>query len=123
MTGHRALIVEDDTAIRVLLEKLLRRRGIDVDTAADGQAAIGKLQPRAYSVVVLDLMIPEASGYEVIAHIRRTDPSLPVAVVSAVSQHSLAHLDLDVVRLVITKPFDVDELTQAVIGLCRPTEG
>jgi hypothetical protein len=45
--------------------------------------------------------------------------TVPVAVVSAVSQQALTKLDLDVVKLVISKPFDVDEFTKAIVRLCE----
>src|SRR5687767_15399019 len=56
---YRALVVEDDPAIRRLVEKLLRRHSIDIDAAADGRTAIEKLKANRYSVLVLDLMVPE----------------------------------------------------------------
>jgi len=115
----RALIVEDDPAIRRLVEKLLVRRGIDIDTVHDGAAAIRALMSRHYSVVVLDLMVPEVNGFEVIEFMKENGVRSPVAVVSAVSQHALTRLDLDIVKLVITKPFDVDELTKAILTLCQ----
>ena len=108
----RALVVEDDPAIRRLVEKLLRRNGIEIDTAHDGLVAIDKIRAGRYSVILLDLMIPEASGYEVIEFIKRSGIRTPVAVVSAVSQHALKKLDPDVVKLVISKPFDVEEFTK-----------
>jgi DNA-binding response OmpR family regulator len=122
MPRHRALVVEDDPAIRRLVEKLLSRRGIEIDTASDGRVAIEKLRVSRYSAVILDLMIPEASGYDVIAFIKIHAPDLPVAVVSAVSQQALTRLDLDVVRLVISKPFDVDQFTKSVVALCKERE-
>jgi two-component system response regulator ResD len=115
----RALIVEDDPGIRRLVEKLLQRNGIEIDTAHDGRVAIEKIRTGHYSVIVLDLMLPEANGFEIIEFIKRTGTGTPVAVVSAVSQQALAKLDLDVVKLVISKPFDVDELTKAIVGLCH----
>lgn len=115
---YKALIVEDDPAIRRLVEKLLLRQKVEIDTAADGRTAIEKLQQNRYSVLVLDLMVPEINGFEVIEFIRREKLDVPVAVVSAVSQQALTSLDLDVVRLVMSKPFDVDEFTQAVLALC-----
>ncbi|HEX7150373.1 MAG TPA: response regulator [Thermoanaerobaculia bacterium] len=115
---YRALIVEDDPAIRRLVEKLLTRHKIDIDTAADGRIAIEKLQERDYSVLVLDLMVPEVNGFEVIDYLRQGNRKIPVAVVSAVSQQALTKLDLDVVKLVISKPFDVDEFTKAILALC-----
>ncbi|MDQ3282045.1 MAG: response regulator [Acidobacteriota bacterium] len=116
---HRALIVEDDPAIRRLVEKLLTRSNILIDTAPDGRTALDKLRSQSYSVLVLDLMVPELNGFEIIDFIKSERLRLPVAVVSAVSQQALTKLDLDVVKLVISKPFDVDEFTKAVVALCN----
>jgi DNA-binding response OmpR family regulator len=116
---RRALIVEDDPAIRKLVEKLLLRSGIEIDTAHNGKQAIERIRKGKYSVLVLDLMIPEVNGFEIIEYIKVNRIELPVAVVSAVSQPMLTRLDLDVVKLVITKPFDVDEFTKAVLKICR----
>lgn len=119
----RALIVEDDPAIRRLVEKLLARKNVEIDVAHDGREAIEKLRNSRYSVLVLDLMVPEINGFEVIEFLKREDLRIPVAVVSAVSQQALTQLDLDIVKLVISKPFDVDELTKGVLALCAEAEG
>jgi DNA-binding response OmpR family regulator len=116
---YRALIVEDDPAIRRLVEKLLTRKQVDIDIAHDGRTAVEKLRQHHYSVLVLDLMVPELNGFEIIEFIKRENLRIPVAVVSAVSQQALTRLDLDVVKLVISKPFDVDEFTKAVLALCE----
>jgi DNA-binding response OmpR family regulator len=116
--AYRALVVEDDPAIRRLVEKLLTRLKIEIDVAGDGRTAIDKLRERQYSVLVLDLMVPELNGFEIIDFIKRENMNVPVAVVSAVSQQALTKLDLDVVKLVISKPFDVDEFTKAILTLC-----
>ncbi len=116
---HRALVVEDDPAIRRLVEKLLQRSGIAIDSAHDGATAIERIRTTDYGVVILDLMLPESNGYEVIDFIKEHRRGLPVAVVSAVSQQTLSKLDFDVVKLVISKPFDVNEFTRAIAELCR----
>jgi CheY-like chemotaxis protein len=113
------LVVEDDPAIRRLVEKLLGRQGIATKQARDGRIAIDKLREGRFDVIILDLMIPEASGYEVIDFIKKEGITAPVVVVSAVSQQSLTKLDRDVVKLVISKPFDVEDFTKAIVGLCR----
>jgi DNA-binding response OmpR family regulator len=118
---YRALIVEDDPAIRKLVEKLLSRKQIDIEIAPDGRTAIEKLEAGKFSVLVLDLMVPEMNGFEVIDFIKRKGLNIPVAVVSAVSQQALTQLDLDIVKLVISKPFDVDEFTKAILTLCAET--
>jgi len=119
---YRALIVEDDPAIRRLVEKLLSRRHIDIDVAHDGREAVNKLLANTYSVLILDLMVPELNGFEVIEFLKRENMKVPVAVVSAVSQQALTKLDLDVVKLVISKPFDVDEFTKAILALCAEND-
>ena len=120
---YRALIVEDDPAIRRLVEKLLTRRHVEIDTAMDGRTAVDKLRTQHYSVLILDLMVPEVNGFEVIEFLKEQKLTIPVAVVSAVSQQALTKLDLDVVKLVISKPFDVDEFTKAILALCAESEG
>lgn len=120
---HTALIVEDDPAIRRLVGKLLGRHGIAFDTVSNGREAIDALRRRHYSVLVLDLMVPGANGFEVIEVIKQEQMNVPVAVVSAVSQQALTNLDLDIVKLVISKPFDVDEFSKAIVQLCREGKG
>ena len=115
----QALIVEDDPAICRLVTKLLTRLGIGTETAADGRIAIEKLRRGRYSIIVLDLMVPEVTGFEVIEFVKNEGIRIPIAVVSAVSQQALTRLDLDIVKLVIAKPFDVDEFTKAILALCR----
>ena len=122
-TRYRALVVEDDPAIRRLVEKILGRLDIDIDTAADGRTAMEKLAATHYSVMVLDLMVPEVNGFEVIEYVKSRNDGPPIAVVSAVSQQALTKIDLDVVKLVISKPFDVDEFTKAILTLCREGHG
>ena len=116
--SHRALIVEDDPAIRRLVGKLLQRRGIDVDAANDGKQAIEKLSTGDYSVLILDLMVPEVNGFEIIDFVRKNRIQAPVVVVSAVSHQALTKLDTDIVKLVIPKPFDVEEFTTKIVALC-----
>lgn len=114
-----ALVVEDDPAIRRLVTKLLTRLNVSTDLAPDGKIAIDKLRSGQYSVIVLDLMVPEVTGFEVIEFVKQQNINVPIAVVSAVSQQALTRLDLDVVKLVISKPFDVDEFTKAIMALCE----
>jgi DNA-binding response OmpR family regulator len=116
---YRALIVEDDPAIRRLVEKLLTRKQVDIDIAHDGRTAVEKLRQHHYSVLILDLMVPELNGFEVIEFLKRENLRIPVVVVSAVSQQALSRLDLDVVKLVISKPFDVEDFTKSVLALCE----
>ncbi len=100
------------------LAKLLVRRGIDVDTAKEGRQAIEKIRGGGYSVVILDLMVPEINGFEIIEYVKKNKIDVPIAVVSPVSHQALTELDVDVVKLVIPKPFDVHEFTKQIVKLC-----
>lgn len=119
---YRALVVEDDPAIRRLVERLLLRKNIDIDAVADGAQAAELLATHDYSVVILDLMVPGLDGFALIEKVRELPHRPPVAVVSAVSHQALTQLDLDIVKVVISKPFDVDEFTKAVLELCADAE-
>ncbi|HUJ25671.1 MAG TPA: response regulator [Myxococcales bacterium] len=86
MARPRVLVVEDDPEIRKLLRKYLDKLGLDVSEAGTGKSALAMLDgEEKYSLVCLDLMLPESSGYAICEHIRRTPNlrELPVLVISA----------------------------------------
>src|SRR3989337_43592 len=69
-SGRRILVIDDDLAIRVLLQAVLRRMKFDVELAEDGAAGLDKLQNGAiYDLILLDLMMPRLNGYEFIEQI------------------------------------------------------
>jgi len=112
------LVVEDDEAIALLIHTLLTRNGIAIETVGDGQRAIECLGAKRYSAVVLDLMIPNVSGLDVIEYMKRNAITTPIAVVSAVSQRTMPQLDPTMVKAVVPKPFDVDQFVETVRELC-----
>lgn len=61
--GKRVLVCEDDSAIRLLLDKLLTRRGLCVDSVPTGADALARLRREPYDLVLLDLLTPVLSGY------------------------------------------------------------
>ena len=63
----RVLLAEDDQGIRALVGSVLYRAGLNVEFAADGKEAIEHLQANSYDAILLDLMMPTASGFEVLA--------------------------------------------------------
>lgn len=84
MGRNEILVVEDHPELRAQLRGLFELAGYEVRTASDGEEALEALSLRTPEVVVLDLVLPEISGYEVCEYIRAT-PSLqhvPVAVIS-----------------------------------------
>jgi two-component system, NtrC family, response regulator AtoC len=77
------LVVDDDFSIRTLLRTLLTRAGHIVIEAEDGQAAIDQLATQSVDVVVTDLMMPRADGFEVLRRSRELQPKTPVIMLTA----------------------------------------
>jgi len=113
------LVVDDDVAIRTLLVTLLQRANAEVECVPDGDDALERLESRAYSVVILDLMLPTVDGFEVLRRVSETMPELlkRIIVLTAISRNALKqlHHENDVWQ-VMRKPFDINELLRAVQG-------
>jgi CheY-like chemotaxis protein len=106
----RVLVVDDDEAIRAAVSELLRDEGYEVECAATGAQALEALQesPELFGVVVLDLMMPEMNGWELLDTLR-ADASLqrvPVIILSAFNGVGG--------KLSLHKPIDADVLLAAV---------
>ncbi len=119
----RVLVVDDEPAIRALVAKIVERAGLPVDVARDGAEAIEKIDTTVYSVIVLDLMMPNMDGFEFIEHLKQRGGQKPaVIVVSAGESATLRHLDGSMVHSVIRKPFDIDVLGDLVSAAARSRE-
>jgi CheY-like chemotaxis protein len=104
----RALIVDDDEAIRYMLVRILDREGFDTDVAGDGFEAIEKLASDDYDVVLLDLMMPRVDGFGVIRHLKLQRPEALSHVIVMTAMTS-PQIDPEV-GCVMRKPFDVQRL-------------
>lgn len=118
--GHRILIVDDDSGIRRLLAAYLSREGFQIVEARNGREALEVMRAGKADLVLLDLLMPEVSGLEVLRE-RAADAvmrEIPVIVVSASLKRDVtaAVLDQDI-RGVLTKPFDLDALL-AIVTVC-----
>ena len=112
---QRLLIVDDDRPIRHLLKRLAQRAGFDADTAKDGRDAIENLNAATYDIVIIDLMMPRVSGFELVQHINTLDPRPTVIVATAMMNGDIARIDDSMIRRVIRKPFDIDTVMKALI--------
>lgn len=83
--GLTALVVDDDPDIRKLIATILGRLGFTVTQASDGRDAIRRLDANKPSLLCLDLMLPESSGFDVCEHINNTPAlsGLPILMISA----------------------------------------
>ena len=115
----RVLVADDDSSIRKLLCTIIRRERMEVDCVSDGAQAIAKLQEQMYSVILLDLMMPRVSGFEVIEYLKQNppDPKPVVLVISAYADQRVRGVDPTIVAGVLRKPFEVGDLG-GIVSLC-----
>jgi CheY-like chemotaxis protein len=114
------LIVEDTDANRVMLRRRLEKHGFDVTEAEDGRVALEVVRKHTFDLVLLDLMMPEVDGYEVLTELKK-DPDLatiPVIIISAIDEMA------SVVRCIeagaedyLNKPYD-PVLLKARVNAC-----
>lgn len=86
--GGRILVVDDEPHIRRVLSTILEVQGFEVITASDGEKGLVKLATNEVSLVILDLMMPGASGLEILSQIRTTpsQADTPVIILTAKGQ-------------------------------------
>jgi DNA-binding response OmpR family regulator len=109
-----ALVVDDDPGLQSFFYTLLGREGFSVDCAPNGRMAFECLKRSAYSVILLDLMMPDVNGFELLDRLRRDSPALldRVIVMTGASQRDVGSLDTTRIRGLIRKPFEIDELVR-----------
>ena len=120
----RILLVEDDTATAKSIEMMLRSEGYVCDTTDLGEDGleIGKLYD--YDIILLDLMLPDIDGYEVLRRLRSSQVRTPILILSG-----LAELDAKIKGLgfgaddYLTKPFDKRELIARIQAIVRRSKG
>ena len=101
------------------MRTLLKRAGVQCEFAADGAEAIEALKRTRYSVILLDLMMPVVDGFAVLEWLQSSGILTPVVVVTAAGARKIQDLNPYRVKLVLTKPFEIHELTDAVVAICE----
>ena len=123
----RILVVDDDDAIRAMVERVLRREKFEVESARDGFEAIEKLAHKDYATVLLDLMMPRVDGNGVLQFLE-TKPceQKPQVIIMTANLSSAAESPhVDKVAQVLPKPFDIRQLIAHVrqcVGLGAPPQ-
>jgi DNA-binding response OmpR family regulator len=118
----RLLIAEDDCKLANFVARGLRAEGYAVDLAADGRAAGVQIDSFQYDLLILDLMLPLISGTELLRTLRRSNPTLPVLILTArdATEDKVKHFEAGADDY-LTKPFDFAELLVRVKALLRRT--
>jgi len=118
--GSRILIAEDDPSIALALKDDLELEGYAVEVVGDGLEAVERVRRAVPDLLILDLMLPGKSGYDVCRDIRLHDRDLPILMLSARSQEAEKVLGLEMgADDYVTKPFSPLELRARVKTLLR----
>ena len=118
----QVLVVDDDPHIRELCQLYLTHAGFQVEEAPDGRRAIERVDVNPFDLVVLDLMLPEVDGFDVLEHIRTRDTWLPVIMLTAMGDEEDRILGLDMgADDYMIKPFSPKELVARAKAVLRRT--
>lgn len=112
MSKKPVLVVDDDDAIRTLVERVLRREKYEVESARDGHEAIEKLSRNDYGSILLDLMMPRVDGLGVLRFLETERPHVGKSVILMTAN---LHGAVEAARAkpaftVLPKPFELDQL-------------
>ncbi|MEO8033806.1 MAG: response regulator [Acidobacteriota bacterium] len=118
-TGRKILVIDDDLAIRVLLQAVLKRMKFEVELAEDGMAGLEKLEANGhFDLILLDLMMPRLNGYEFIEKVTTSiKPKPHIIVFTAAGRRGVDKIPSDAVCSSILKPFDLEKFVD-MIGDC-----
>lgn len=116
----KVLIIDDEQEIRHLISKNLKLEGYETLVAENGKRGLTLIQSEQPDIVLLDIMLPDINGFDMLSQIQEIDPRLPVVFISALDKNSNKILGLELgADDYITKPFDSKELVSRVKALWR----
>jgi DNA-binding response OmpR family regulator len=123
---RRVLVVDDEPEIRMLVERTLRSQGYEVETAADGEEGLAKVQARPPDLVLLDAMLPKMHGFEVARRLRSDPRTRPVPIVMMTAIYRGWRFAQDArdtygAQDYIEKPFRLDDFTRRVEAVLQAT--
>ncbi|HEX7138117.1 MAG TPA: response regulator transcription factor [Vicinamibacterales bacterium] len=119
-TAARVLVVEDEAGLRLTLNDRLTSEGYDVEVAVDGEAGLSRAASGAFDLIVLDVMLPRMSGFDVCREVRRRGVTTPILMLTARGQvvDKVVGLKLGADDY-LTKPFEAIELVARLEALLR----
>ncbi len=119
----KILIVEDEPNMRLGLKDNLEFEGYDVDIAEDGEVGLDKILNQNYDLVIMDVMMPGMSGFDVCKNVRKSGLATPIILLTAKGEEIDKVLGLELgADDYVTKPFSLRELLARVKAILRRKE-
>lgn len=107
----KILLLEDDIALQEIMKDYLVDRGYEVDGYSDGATALDSIMERKYDILLLDIRVPEISGFELLAYLREIKNSTAVIFITSLSDVENLQKGFDLgANDYLKKPFDLEEL-------------
>ena len=116
-TKKMILVIDDDMQIRELLKTFLENNGCDVKTASTGEKGLAKIRKRNFDLILLDIILPDGDGVEVLTNIKKILPNAPVLMITGGNDIEIAESCLSKGAAdYITKPFDFEYLRTTILA-------
>jgi DNA-binding response OmpR family regulator len=116
----KILVVEDEAPMLQGLKDNLEFEGYEVDTAADGETGLNKILENSYNLIILDVMLPRISGFDICKKARSEGISAPIILLTAKGEEIDKVLGLELgADDYITKPFSLRELLARIKAILR----
>ena len=113
----RLLVIDDSTVNNIILQNLLEDMGYEVNTALNAEDALKKINEFSPDLILLDLMMPEVSGFDLLKRFRKAQISIPVVIISAFSDDEYKRKAKDLgARDYLLKPVDKEVLASSIEG-------
>jgi DNA-binding NtrC family response regulator len=120
MSGYRVLLVDDEEEFVSALSERLMLRGIEVDSALNGEEALALMVEKVFEVVILDVMMPGLGGLEVLKRIKSTYPNTQVILLTG---HGATREGIEGMKLgafdYLIKPVDIEEMLEKMKEAAR----
>jgi two-component system, OmpR family, alkaline phosphatase synthesis response regulator PhoP len=118
--GYKILLIEDEPGLCLTLNDRLQNEGYVVETVSDGESGFRLAAERIYDLIILDLMLPKKSGYDICRELRQLGLALPILMLTARHQVVDKILGLKIgADDYLTKPFEMLELMARIEALLR----
>ena len=119
-TSHPILIVEDDSDLSELIKIQLTDNDYEVEQVLNGKVALKKALENSYSLIILDIMLPEVDGFEICQSVRLENQQVPILMLTAKAEEADKIMGLEYgADDYLTKPFSIKELVARVKALLR----
>ena len=113
----RVLVADDDRQLQSLLNILLTRAGFEVDFASSGREALKKTIADHYDAIMLDLILPDISGMEILDKLAQRKPEAMrrIIVITGASRGVIEQIDTTRIHALLRKPFDIQDVIRLTL--------